>query len=480
MSFLFLKRWLICAAVLCASLFLFQSARADGPISPDYFAIDEGGVVSEDSELMSLARAMGASQLRMALWWKSVEPSNTTPDRFNWRYVDAYFDRVFVPGMTPLVFVSENPSWAAPVSCGPIDTTNATMRAEYAQFMNALAARYPQIKVWILYNEADVSRVSGHTGGCFGDHATADINNNSVPDYAEYAEMAGIARDAVHAGNPNARVSLAVAFDDFDQTTCPPGYACWPASHFNYNFLPNLFGYMAAHPRANGEPYADMLTFTYYDIYGRYWEKQSTGVGKRGIQAKAAAIRQRMNDAGVNFQLFVTETGEDSQASWIGEEGQSRCLAINFVRGTAADLYSIVWWTFVDSPSRGWYYGLVDAEKNLKPSYQAYQTVYNQLSGWTYRKKWSRQTGVEGYKFSKDGQIKWVFWSDDAMPDGKAPCAYPRNLKRVTFTAKRVLVTDLYGVSKKIRDNRTNDLDPTVGRISFEVDGAPKYVTLYP
>jgi hypothetical protein len=455
-------------------------AFADGPISAEYFSMDDGGVVANHPNVLAMARATGAPVLRLALYWKNLEPVNTTPENYNWAYADAYFQNALNGGMTPLVFITENPAWAANTPCGPVDTTNPDMLAAFAEFMGAVAARYPQIKIWILYNEADNSSVPMQTGGCFGDDVTGDVNNNRVPDYAEYAIMAGAARDAVHQANPNALLSLAVAFDDFDSVTCPPGYPgnCPPLSHFNFHFLPDLFGYMSAHPRANGQPYADLLTYTYYDIYGPYWEVQSSGKGMHGIQAKAAAIRQRMSDAGVMFPLFVSETGNDSRLN--GADGQSRCVAITMVRGMAVNLRTVVWWTFMDNPDRGWYYGLVDTDTNPKPAYRAYQNLFDELNGWTYKKKRANAALVEGYLFTRDGTKKWVLWSAVTQPDYISPCAYERKMQRANFKAKRLRVVDLYGNAKFIRDNRRGDLNPQLGRITIRVTGAPIYVTLNP
>lgn len=478
----FFLRVLLLSALVLGLGSMTRSALADGPITPEFFAMDDGGVTSPNPDLMALARATGAPFLRMALYWRNVEPANTTPDNYNWAHADAYFARAFNADIIPLVYITENPAWAANTPCGPIDTTNGTMRAEFAQFMGAIAARYPQIKRWGMYNESDGSSVPMQTGGCFGDDNTGDLNNNGVPDFAEYAEMAGIAHDAVHQANPDAQLYLTVAFDDFDAKTCPPDYPLYPncpaASHFDYNFLPKLFGYMASHPRANGQPYADALAFTYYDIYGSYWERQPSGAGMRGIQAKAAAIRQRMTDAGVSLALFVTETGNDSQVN--GQDGQSRCLTISYVRGMAISLQMIVWWTFVDNPNKNWYYGLVDPNKNVKPSYGALQTLFGQLNGWTFVKRLAKNKSVEGYLFTDGVKKKWVAWSALAQSDGKSPCAYPRAMTTMNFKAKRLGVTDLYGSSKIIRDNRKGDLNPLKGRMRISLDGAPQYVVVNP
>ncbi len=478
--FRILKRLTALVLALALGLVISRAAPvlADGPITSEYFALDDGGVTSQSETRLNLARDVGATSLRLALYWRSVEPLDTAAESFNWTYTDKYFQPVLNAGLAPLVYITENPAWAANTPCGPIDTTNPALVTAFADFMGALATRYPEIKIWGLYNESDNSRVSQHTGGCFGDDVTGDVNTNGVADYVEYAEMSKIARAAVHQANPDAKVAMTIAFDDFDNITCPPGYpgGCPPLSHFNYNFLPNLFAYMAANPLPEGEAYADLLAFSYYDIYGGYWQNQPSGAGKHGIQAKVAAIRQRMTDAGVSIPLYVTETGSDSKPA--GLEGQSRCLALAYVRGMAVDLKTIVWWTLVDNDTWGWYYGLLTSDNNLKPSYHAYQTVFNELNGWTYRSVWKKHNKAEGYKFVRDGQMKWVLWSNVYATDQGVPCARAREVKRVNLDAKRLTIVDLYGNARLIRDNKPGDLNPKKGRIGFLVDGSPQYVSI--
>lgn len=473
-------------AVLVLTL-LYHPApvHADGPISSEYFGLDEGGYMTESANNITLAKSMGAGLVRFSIYWRYIEPTNTTPDKYDWSFYDVRLARLHDQGVTPIVFVAENPSWAATTPCGPVDTTNPDMLAEWSQFMGALAGRYPYVKIWMLYNEADHSRgASGHTGGCFGEDTTEDVNNNGVPDYAEYAEMAAAARTAMRAANPNTAVSFAVAFDDFDKVTCPPSYpgSCPPASHFNYYFLPKLFGYIASHPRPDGEPYADYLAFTYYDIYGPYWERQRWIPGvydKRGIQAKAAALRQVMAQAGVSYPLLVAETGESSDSAWIGTDGQSQCVVRNMVRGIAANLNSVTWWTFIDYPVKQWYYGVVDGSYAPKPAYTAYQTLTANLTGATLVKAKNAKF-AEAYTFDKDGKTLVVAWSADARSDGKAPCSYPRSSLPINFQAASLGVSDMYGNTMTITDNDENDLNPRVGKIRLRIDGFPRYFTLNP
>ena len=478
-----MKKFLLGFSLLWLLLLPSTFARAEGPISATYFGVDDGGYVARSADNLALVKTMGASFVRIAMYWKWIEPANTTPENYNWAYPDSYLLPMRDAGVIPLIFITENPAWAATTSCGPIDTANESMRAEFSEFMGAMATRYSEVKIWILYNESDHSfGVSHNTGGCFGDHDTQDLNNNGVPDYADYAEMGALARTAVHQANPNAQVAFAVAFDDFDKGTCPSDYpgACPPASHFNYHFLPDLFGYIAAHPRPNDEPYADLLAYTYYDIYGPYWERQTSGAGWYGIQAKAAAIRARMSAAGISIPLFVTETGEGSEPQWIGLDGQSQCVVRNFVRAVGADLRAVTWWTFLDYPDKGWYFGVVDEAFVPKPSYLAYQVLTDQLRDASFLNRRKKPKLVEAHVFEQNGKRKWIAWSADLVRNGKAQCAAPRNPRALTLKAKRLKVTDMYGSSYVFRDNGKKDLDPRKGKMRLRVDGLPHYILVNP
>ena len=478
-----MKSGLIASALLLLLLLSAMSARAEGPIPATFFGIDDGGHLVKNPNNLALVKTMGAGYARLAMYWKWIEPVNTTPENYNWAYPDYYLQRARDAGIIPLIFITENPAWAATTTCGPIDTSSESMRAEFSEFMGAMAARYPEVRIWILYNESDHSFGEySNTGGCFGDHVTEDLNLNSVPDYADYAEMGALARSAVRSANPNASVAFAVAFDDFDKATCPADYpgACPPASHFNYYFLPKLFEYIAAHPRPNGEPYADLFAYTYYDIYGPYWERQSSGARWYGIQAKAAAIRHRMTAAGISIPLFVTETGEGSESEWIGLDGQSQCVVRNFVRAIGADLRAVTWWTFLDLPNLSWYFGVVDATYTPKPSYQAYQVMTGQLRDATFITRRAKPKLVEAYGFEQNGKSKWVTWSADLVPNDKAQCAAPRNPQALTLKAKRLRVTDMYGSSYQFRDNGKQDLDPRKGKMRLLVDGMPRYILVNP
>ncbi len=452
---------------------------------PTIFGVDEGGVLTKNAQAASLAAASGVSRTRVEISWANLEPQQGS---YNFAMADNAINQLVNAGLEPVVYVAETPAWAGPVDCGPIDTNNAALVAAFENTMGVLANRYPNVKIWALYNEVDATHGGG--AGCFGSSGNG-MNNNGVEDYKEYAIMLAAAWRGVHASNPNALLaSGAVAYDNFkgdEGYRCPPNYPgnCQDGG-FNYKFLPNLFKYIKDNPQENNAQYLDMVLYNYYDIYGRYWETVAKG---RGIQAKAAAIRKLMKTAGLpKVALFVTETGEDS--GWIGEKNQARCLQLEMVRGAAAKLKGVVWWTFRDFPDNApppqntWKYGLVKQDLTPKPAYVALQTLVAQLEGYNYRKKMSDRPGfenIEAYKFENNGAAKiFVMSSLHKSSSYKPECSWPRYTRTVTFRAKALEVVSYLGQVTSIADNSKKDKDKTPGKIAIKVGKDPKIVRINP
>lgn len=378
-------------------------------------------------------------------------------------------------GFVPVIFLSDNPAWIANTPCGPINTNDPTVMSDFSDFIATIVRRYPQVRIWSLYNEPDNSAyaVDGYTsGGCFGDNVTNDINSNGVNDRADYARMLAVAWKAVHQANPNARLaSGSVAYDYFDSVSSPGWYGS--SGHFNYNFLEEVFAYMQAHPLPAGESYVDLVMFNYYDVFSRKWEAVVSG---KGIQAKANHIRQRMTPHGFNLPMLVGETGVDSKV--FSDTGQANCLAMTMARGAAAGLQGVIWWTFQDEPERNWYYGVVSNVQTPKAAYLAFQSLARELNGYRFTRTLSKTTGftnIEAYQFTAGSKSKTVLWSDVISGAAGAPCAGQRATNVATFgsTVTRLRVVDYTGALTNITDNSASDLDARVGYIAIQVKSIP-------
>lgn len=449
------------------------------------FGLDDGGVLYLSDMTRSLAAETGANWVRMSVEWENIEAVRGT---YDFTHTDNYLNSVTEKGFTPIVFVSDNPGWAANTHCGPIDTNDPSLVTSFRNLMGALAARYPKVKVWALYNEVDYDGTPGsHNGGCFGSRTAGGVNNNGVRDVNEYAVLLATAWQAVHAANPKALVGTgALAFDNFNTATAPPGYPGGGAGgSFNYNFVAELFNTMKNNPRPAGEKFVDLLLFNYYDLYGTYyWTKIASGAG---VQAKASVLRQKMTQAGITgVKLFVGETGSESLSN--GQDGQARCLYLNLVRGAAAKLKGMIWWTFKDfddnSSQPTWKYGIVDQNYERKVAFFALKTLVTELNNYKYKDTHSGQADfkdVEAYRFFSRGLTKYVIVSSSIASQAKrSNCAWDRNNRIATFNATTLRVVKLAGKAKTVRDNSKKDLDPAVGRIAVKVGTNPLVVQIDP
>lgn len=423
----------------------------------------------------------GAAWMRGGLVWKQAEPAEGT---FDYGYTDTILNGMTDAGFSPIIFIYQNPGWIANTPCGPIDTKDSAKLAAFSTFMYNMASRYPKVKVWSLYNEPDNSTyaaTSYSSGGCFGNDTTNDINGNGVNDRAEYASMLAAAWKAVHTANPNAQLAIgAVAYDAFDAVSAPTWYGT-KNGWFNYNFLPELFAYMQSHPLSNGEKYADLLMFNYYDGYSLQWQKVSSKVG---IMSKADWLQRQMQLYGLNLPMFVGESGSNSAV--VGDNQQAACLNMTMIRGYVFGLRGVIWWTFGDTPTSNLYYGVVDQNLVAKPAYYAYKTLTRELNGYVYSRTLTNNPnfpGVEAYKFTNGNLAKTVLWSSGIItPYAHDPCATTRKVTHATFGAgaNRLRVTGVTGQTAIITDNSTGDSDSRIGYIAIAATGSPVFVQVNP
>lgn len=461
-------------------------AQASGPFVPPkkaaaLFGLDDGGVLYTSETTRNIAAETRVKWVRSSVEWDQVEAVRGT---YNFTGLDYVLNPLIEKGFTPVVYVGENPSWAANTHCGPIDTTDSSLVQSFRNLMGALAARYPKVKVWALYNEMDFEgQPDAGKAGCFGTRTPGGLNNNGVRDVDEYAILLATAWKAVKKANPQALVGTgALAFDNFNPETAPVDYPGGGAGgHFNYHFLDELAATMKNNPRPAGEKFMDLVLFNYYDLYGTYyWKKQAAG---EGIQSKAAVIRQKLAQANIKgVKLFVSETGSESFSN--GQDGQARCVTYNLVRGAAAKLKGVVWWTFRDHDDSlpTWKYGVVDMALQRKMAFYALQTLTTELDNYGYKGTESGQPdfkGIEAYRFGSKGKSKYFIASASILDSSKrSNCVWTRNERTARFNANKIRVVTYLGQRKNIRDNTKKDLDPAVGRIAIQVGTDPLFVTI--
>lgn len=489
---------------LTPRVFLPLQLRAHQSAPPPHspFGVSDSifSMVAQSPQSLNLLVSAGIKYDRAVIFWDVVEPTNTTPENYNWAPVDAALNPLLAQGIEPYVLVYRSPAWAASTDCGPLYDPN-----DFVEFIGALAARFPQVTYWGLYNEVDGAVFSiyhGSSGGCFGED---DLDGNGNPDYADYAELMRLSWRAVHAASPNAQLSFAnLAFDNFTPESQPEGYEVAGGCCFNYHFLDNLLAYMKAHPLPPGEKYADVLGFNnylYYDV--AYWESKFPQVG---IGAKAQALREIQARHGFDFPMVITEMSGNAtapaqssvpdtaarSAPWrmlamhamhalaphapqdVTPEMQARQLAQLFAQLVYYDIQLGLWWTWEDFPDDCgplypctlFKFGLTDANFTPKPSYFAYKTLIAQLRDFEPTDSTVTWRDVD-LGFRRGNLRKRFVYAKSDIWSESSPTA------RFRFDAQRIRVTDMFGASTMYTDNGT-------GRITLTVGANPLYVEINP
>jgi hypothetical protein len=389
-------------------------AQWRSPCSISPFAIDMGGQ-DTDPTRRDLAVAAGFRLHRTGVSWASIEPNAPVGDAHTYHWPDSKFnvyrnDR----RLTPYVIVMDNPSWAAEKACGPIDPAHLP---DFGEFVYQMVSRYADVTpYWVFYNEEDQwpdppSECGHDAGGCWGGHG------------AEYAQMLAVAWDAAHSASADAQVVFgAVAYEpEFDP------YHCWDEF-----FLRDAFEYIQANPL---DDYVDIIAVNQYNAFRDDWDGGSGTLPEN--QEIIAKFRHAVDDVSFNpnrpgaysIDRWQTVYGLDKPMATgeVGlqvssgpcdvptcEELQARHAVHVNVRGMAAGLKIINWYTLVDKGGGELNYGLLRSDLTPRPAYYAYQVLTQQLDDYEFE-QWLDVPGrpkIQAYRFDKDGDKKLVLWRD--------------------------------------------------------------------
>ena len=390
------------------------------PFTVPVLAIDMGGW-NTDPTRRDLAAGAGFRLDRTSVSWASIAPNAPVGGVHTYNWPDGAFnvyrnDR----RLMPYVIVMNNPSWAAQRACGPIDLSHLD---DFGEFVYQLVSRYADVTpYWVFYNEQDqwTTYPEGHdAGGCWGGHGD------------EYARMLAVAWDAAHSANPNAQVIFgAPAYE-------PLWSSGWPV--WDWFFFRDAFKYMQDHP----DDYVDIIAVNQYNFRRDDWDGSSSTLPEN--QEIIAKFYQAVSDASFNpntrgaYSIYKWQTeyglnkpmatGEVGLMVSSGcsdvptcEELQARHAVHVNVRGLAAGLKVIAWYTLVDKAEDPFNYGLVRSDLTLRPAYTAYQVLTQQLDGYEFDQQLDvpGKPRIQAYTFCvkeggscKEGESKkLVLWRD--------------------------------------------------------------------
>ena len=417
-----------------------------------------GGQYNPD--VIALAQQAGIRWVRIYLSWANIEPTNTSPTNYNWGGYGAMFANLINAGMTPIVTIEGNPSWASSRSNGPIYPDKLD---DFAEFVGAVVEQFdgddvyadpdhappPEVavKYWEFYNEPDDWP---HWGG----HGK------------EYADMLKVAYPAVQNADPGAKVLLGgLAYDWWS--------SCYPRC-FDLDFLHDVL----SNARGPDFPYFDILNFHYYRRFSRNWNPPNI-VGKAiGTGIQEPSIKEILVSHGLsNIPFMCTEIGDPYEPfPDYSHEEASQYIIKGFVRGISLmnrpdyPMQALIWFTMVEYHDGSRKFGLLDSNLNPNPEYYAYKTLTAELAGYSYAFKLTGTVGLEGHVFCNQGGMgeKIVLWAtENAVP--------------ISFLGSQLRVVDKFGTELMIDDGGIGDLDGIAnGLIKIEVSQSPVNVKANP
>jgi hypothetical protein len=428
-------------------------AFSDYSSVPTIFGVQMYVTLNTPSAGLTLTQEAHVYWARWPLGWSSVEPVDTIPGNYDFRYYDSSILSATQAGLHLIVTILGNPAWAANYSNGPIDKVDI---GAFTEFVGTLVERYdgdgwqdapgsPVVDYWEFYNEPDAgdelhARYGASYWGHFG---------------AKYAQMLCAVYPIIKAANPRAQVVMGgLAYDSFEDQ----------GGHFTREFLDDVLA-------AGGGQCLDVMNFHYYPVFEPNWTFYGAG-----LSGKASYLRSKLGQYGVmNKPMICTEAGWHSD-NYPGlpstPEIQSRYVVKLFAQSLASRLDVMIWWTWIDPGSGYGANGLLTQSLERKPAFYAYQTAEKKLGHASFQRSLSaselESAALEGYRFVWQGTDKslYVLWSNDAAT------------RTVSLPISRARVTGMYGeFVMQVQDGDDGEVD---GRVRVSIGPDPVYVEAMP
>jgi hypothetical protein len=96
--------------------------------------------------------ALGVDVVRVTVDWRQTEPAR---GRYDWSRADSLLNGLHAAGIAPLVTLYGSPAWA---NGGRGENWAPTSSSTFAAFARAVAARYPFVRLWAIWNEPNQVR----------------------------------------------------------------------------------------------------------------------------------------------------------------------------------------------------------------------------------------------------------------------------------------------------------------------------------
>lgn len=447
--------------------------------NPSSTSEPKNSIITRFESLASAIKESGAGWVRLRIEWELIEPYEPLPGeypKYDWKYHDDNLRLVADTGVKIIATLSDSPSWAADVPCGPI---RADRLDEFSRYLTDLIIRYNQppfsIKHWELVNEPDSNRYTfGHNSG----------NGCWAYDGDQYAQMLEVAYQVIKQTDPEATVLLGgLAYDWFEEYGGP----------FNRYFPDDVMENL-------GGNYIDVLNFHFFTDFNAEWDRwnpksidringvipaPTCGIVDDGlgsvysvegfdVVSKTTHFKNRMDVCyGVSKPIWITEVGAhgdpDNLDSLIN---QSRYVIKVYARALSSGVNNITWFSLDQPPYDPYGQALLKSDFSPKPAFFSYQILTRELDGFTEYIQdrnicsWDSSgvsCPVEAYVFRNNSrEEKTVAWGSEVL----------------SFQADQLRVADRSGDEVFIQDGGDGDVDGLVnGSVSLQLTADPVFVS---
>jgi hypothetical protein len=374
----------------------------------------------EGSQLITRAEELGTNWVRVnhQVSWRELQPNEGDP--IDWSKMASFENALMAMkarGMTPVVIINDSPDWAVKpyYKDGEWNLTScAAIKSEkfiaFASFVGQVVDRYsaPEFDVhhWEMGNEVDVDPTLLHEPdsfyGCWGDKEDPFYGGR------HYGEMLKVVSPVIKYQDPSAKVWIGGLLLD------------------NPNTKPHLGSmgqFLAGILEAGAAPHFDILPYHAYIGWNGLQVDQDIETDNVHwypwggmVLGKAKFLRQTLARYEVDKPLFVNEfalncpeyTTACLQIDDAFLQIQADQLVRSFARGWANQIQGFTWYTLQNGWRDG---GLLDNNKDPRPSFITYQHFLGILSEARYYAPWNYGSEVEAYRFDRGDAYIDVVWS---------------------------------------------------------------------
>jgi polysaccharide biosynthesis protein PslG len=293
--------------------------------------------------VLDTLKANGATTVRLDVSWAMLNPSSASWSTWGTDFVTRVLKMITDRGMKPMVMVWLTPKWVTGSSDDRVAPQTTTQLARWQTFNKQLAAKFPQVTDWEIWNEPN------HNDFMRG--ASASV----------YAKVLASGYRGIKAGNPNARVIFAgTQYIDTPWIT----KALAAGAKGKYDIM-GVHPYMAVANLSPDSPDTDGI-----------WRL-------RHIPSLRKAMLAVGDDKPIWFTEFGWRVGSLGTANWqlgVDEATQAKYLAdtLRIVRNEYPYVTRVYWYRELadnnTSTSSG--YGLIQPDGTVKPALKQIPAIY--------------------------------------------------------------------------------------------------------